>query len=141
MALKADIALPGALRERRVSALALCLLFDAHILNLDAVQPDPDARTLAADDIAIPLSRRPGRLRHGRHLVVDAARILCGLQVLVFGRAVIQDLDLHAGVRRVTLGRVADPHAAVSARPDLPFQTQFEVAVLAIGGEPAASPA
>ena len=68
-----------------------------------------------------------GRAILGRHDVVDGAVELPRFDVGVFGRFVIEHLDLHSGISRIAHQWRAYPDAIISAFLQLEIQAQNEI--------------
>src|SRR5688572_6728709 len=105
-----------------------------------AVQEHPDAPAAADHLLRVPPPRGPQVPALRRGDAVDGPVRLPGLDVLVGGVAVVEDLHLHAAVRRIAaIIRGADPEAVVASRLELEVEAHGEIGVLALRVEVAAA--
>ena len=86
-----------------------------------------------ADFLGIPFAHGFEVAALGRHHAVDRAVNLMGLEFFESRRAVVKDLQLHAGVSCVTSQGRADAQAVVRAGRELELEAQDEIIKLMRG--------
>ena len=82
------------------------------------VERNADVRAFAQDRHRLPLAGRLGGAALGRRHAIQAAAVLIGLELGILGRRVVEDLNLHAVSRRMTVQRAPQQHAAIASAAD-----------------------
>ena len=104
-----------------------------HIDNLLAVQLDGDVSSVGDHFFRVPFADRLQMARLGGGDAIDRAMPLPGLDPLVLVRGVVDDLQFHANIGRVTLQRSTNPKSVVRTGRQLEFQPQHEVGIFLLG--------
>src|SRR4051812_24638816 len=106
---------------------------DVTIQNYRTIEDHLNFRTFYYYFFVIPLPYRFQETALGRNCSVDRTMILVHMQVFINRSLVVENLQLHTYVGRITLQRSTDSQSIISTRCQLKLKTIYEIAKLFFG--------